>query len=53
MNTQIDRNMQADIDTDLLKCIEGAVTQRTLTAHADEARYGFVARITNATPPTN
>jgi len=37
----------------LLDGVERAISERSQAGHADEARYGFVARVANATPPVN
>jgi hypothetical protein len=52
MNTQDYRDTRTDEQT-LLDRIEHAISERAQTGHVDEARYGFVARVANATPPVN
>jgi len=37
----------------LLDSIERAISERSQAGHADEACYGFVARVANATPPVS
>ena len=51
MNAYQDRDMQAQ--DSLLDSVERAIRAKTQTGRANEARYGFVARMANATPPVN
>jgi len=52
MSVQDYRDTRADEQT-LLASIERAISERAQTGHAGEARYGFVARVANATPPVS
>jgi hypothetical protein len=47
------RDKRTGADDGLLDSIERAITERRQTGYADEARYGFVARLANATPPVS
>jgi hypothetical protein len=51
MNTQKDLVMP--INDDLLDSVERAIAEKMGIGRADEARYGFAARLANATPPVN
>ncbi len=51
MNRQKDLGMP--IKDDLLDSIERAIAEKTEIGRADEARYGFTARLANATPPVD
>jgi hypothetical protein len=53
MNAKENRDKRAGADDGLLDSVERAITERRQTGYADEARYGFVARLANATPPVS
>jgi hypothetical protein len=53
MNVQKDRDMWIDTDDSFLDSVERAITEKMQAGYADEARYGFTARLANATPPVN
>jgi hypothetical protein len=52
MSVQDYRDTRTDEQT-LLDSVERAISERSQAGRADEARYGFVARVANATPPVN
>jgi hypothetical protein len=52
MNARDYRDTRTD-EQALLDRIEHAISERAQTGRVDEARYGFVARVANATPPVN
>lgn len=52
MNTQ-NRNIQIGAEDSFLDSVERAIAEKMRTGHADDLRYGFAARIANATPPVN
>ncbi len=52
MSVQDYCDMRTDEQT-LLDSVERAISERSQAGHADEARYGFVARVANATPPVS
>jgi hypothetical protein len=51
MNGYPNRNMQTQ--DSLLDSIEQVMDEKAQTGRADEARYGLLARVANATPPVN
>ena len=53
MNVQEDRDTWIGADGGFLDSIEHAIAEKMRAGHADEARYGFVAQLANATPPVN
>jgi hypothetical protein len=53
MNVQKDRDMWTDTDDSFLDSVEHAIAEKMQAGYADEARYGFTARVANATPPVN
>jgi hypothetical protein len=58
MNTQQDHGVhtgsQGNLAQDsVLDRVDRAVAERMETGHVDEARFGFVARVANATPPAD
>ena len=53
MNVQMDRDKRAGADNGFLDSVERAIAEKKQAGYADEARYGFTARLANATPPVN
>lgn len=53
MNVQRDRDKRVGADNGFLDSVERAIAEKKQTGYADEARYGFTARLANATPPVN
>jgi hypothetical protein len=53
MNVQKDRATWIDTDDSFLDSVERAIAEKMQAGYADEARYGFTARLANATPPVN
>jgi hypothetical protein len=53
VNMQEDRDMWIGEDDSFLASVERAVAEKMQAGYADEARYGFTARLANATPPVN
>jgi hypothetical protein len=53
MKGQTGRELRIGSDDGFLDGIDRAITERMKTGYADEARYGFPARLANATPPVD
>jgi hypothetical protein len=53
MNAQRDRDVRFGEQDDALDSIERVIRDKMHVGHADETRYGFVARVANATPPVS
>ena len=53
MKVHKDREMWPGADGGFLDSIEHAIAEKMQAGYADEARYGFVAQLANATPPVN
>ena len=51
MNMQEHRDRQGAVKYSILESVDQAIAEKMQTGHADEERYGFAARVANATPP--